>query len=60
MSILTINVGICGSISAGKSTLVNALMGDIVSKSGMGRTTTDVIKYDYSKSKVKVISMVKG
>jgi len=50
-----VNIGICGSISAGKSTLINALMGDTISDSGMSRTTSEVIKLNYSSSKVKEI-----
>lgn len=43
-----INIGICGAVSSGKSTLINALFRDIVSQTGIGRTTTNVkyMKYD--------------
>lgn len=55
MNSFYVNIGLCGSVSAGKSTLINAIMGDIVSHSGMGRTTSQVIKFNYANSKSKNI-----
>lgn len=46
MNHLYINIAICGGISSGKSTLVNALLGKSAADIGIGRTTTDVTKYE--------------
>jgi len=47
MTVFNLNIGVCGTISSGKSTLVNALLGNIVSGVGMSKTTTSIIKYNY-------------
>lgn len=45
---MAIRIGICGAVSAGKSTLINAIFGDIVSNTGIGRTTTTVNHMKYT------------
>lgn len=46
MEHLKVKIGVCGTISSGKSTFINAIMRDMVSDVGMGTTTTSVKKFN--------------
>jgi len=54
-----IKIGICGAVSSGKSTLINAIFGDIVSGTGIGRTTIDVKHMNYTRAHIQVPESVK-
>lgn len=43
-----INIGIFGSVSSGKSTLINSIFGSTISPSGTGRTTMTINEYSLS------------
>ena len=48
---LYFNIAICGGVSSGKSTLINAIMENNVNKMGKIKSTLIPIKYIYNKNK---------
>jgi GTPase Era involved in 16S rRNA processing len=55
-----VNIAICGQVSSGKSTAINAVLGQYLSETSMKRTTKKVYTFSHSDDKTTFCKDIKS